>query len=251
MPNRLLREGILSSEPVNALPPEAEVFYRRVMSAVDDFGRYSAHPALLRAALYPLQLTRVSESHVSRHLAACNKAGLVRLYTRESKPYLELLKFGQHVRAKSSKFPAPLDRCTTDALHQNSTCQTGAPGDGDGDGDGYIINPAGPEGRKGKPTPPADVEAEKRAVETFTAFWAQYPRRVGKVPAERAWRTHGCADLLEQILVAVEFQRNLPDWQKEDGRFIPHPSTWINQHRWKDEGVVHGLNGSTKPKRCL
>ena len=36
MPNRILREGILTSERVNALSWEAEVFYRRLMSAVDE-----------------------------------------------------------------------------------------------------------------------------------------------------------------------------------------------------------------------
>ncbi len=48
MPNRILREGILTSERVNLLSWEAEVFYRRLMSVVDDYGRFHAHPALLR-----------------------------------------------------------------------------------------------------------------------------------------------------------------------------------------------------------
>jgi hypothetical protein len=44
MPNRELREGILTSERINALTFPAEVFYRRLMSVVDDFGRCPAHP---------------------------------------------------------------------------------------------------------------------------------------------------------------------------------------------------------------
>ena len=27
-------------------------------------------------------------------------------------------------------------------------------------------------------------------------------------------------------------------WRKDDGQFIPHPRTWLNQGRWKDEGVA-------------
>jgi hypothetical protein len=42
MPVRILREGILTSERVDTLSPAAEVFYRRLMSVVDDFGRFSA-----------------------------------------------------------------------------------------------------------------------------------------------------------------------------------------------------------------
>ena len=107
MPNRILREGILSSERVNALDWEAEVFYRRLMSAVDDYGRYTAHPALLRAALYPLKLETVSEDCITRLLEAVNAAGLVNLYEVAGKPFLELVDFRQQVRAKVSKFPEP------------------------------------------------------------------------------------------------------------------------------------------------
>ena len=59
MPNRIVREGILTSERVELLSWAEEVFYRRLMSVVDDFGRYYARPELLRAACYPLLLTKV------------------------------------------------------------------------------------------------------------------------------------------------------------------------------------------------
>jgi hypothetical protein len=36
MPNRILRAGIITSDRVNALDFGAEVFYRRLMSAVDE-----------------------------------------------------------------------------------------------------------------------------------------------------------------------------------------------------------------------
>lgn len=118
MPNRILREGILSSERVNCLNWEQEVFYRRLISVVDDYGRYFAHPALLRAALYPLKLDQVREVNVERLISACEKARLVRLYTVDGKRYLEVLDFRQQVRAKDSKFPHP----PPDDEHMHSTC---------------------------------------------------------------------------------------------------------------------------------
>lgn len=116
MPNRILREGILSSERVNALGWEAEVFYRRLMSVVDDYGRYTAHPSLLRAALYPLKLETVSEACIARLLEAVREAGLVNTYEVAGKPYLELVDFRQQVRAKVSKFPEPPGRSAADAM---------------------------------------------------------------------------------------------------------------------------------------
>ena len=109
MPNRILREGILSSERVNSLGWEGEVFYRRLMSVVDDYGRFHAHPALLRAALFPLKLDAVRDEAMARLLAEAEAAGLVRTYMVDGKRYLQLLDFRQRVRAHESKFPAPPD----------------------------------------------------------------------------------------------------------------------------------------------
>lgn len=111
MPNRILREGILTSEAVNALSPPAELFYRRLMSVVDDFGRYFASPRLLRPACYPLQIDRVREADISRWLAECESAGVILLYAVDGKEYLCLCKT-EAPRAKFSKFPpAPADTC--------------------------------------------------------------------------------------------------------------------------------------------
>lgn len=107
MPNRILREGILTSERIARLAWPEEVFYRRLMSAVDDFGRYYAHPSLLKAALYPLQLEKITDSDIGKWLTALVEAALVRVYpASDGKRYLELLDFRQQVRAKESKYPA-------------------------------------------------------------------------------------------------------------------------------------------------
>jgi hypothetical protein len=79
------------------------------MSVVDDFGRYFGDPGILRAACYPRQLGKVSDSDVGKWLRACADADLVRVYTAADKEsYVELIKFGQQVRAKKSKYPDPL-----------------------------------------------------------------------------------------------------------------------------------------------
>jgi uncharacterized phage protein (TIGR02220 family) len=93
----------------------AEVFYRRLHSVVDDFGRYYAEPMMLRAACYPRQLNKVTDSDVGKWLEETQKAGLVRVYAIDGQSYLELLDFRQQVRAKKSKFPDPLSTCTADA----------------------------------------------------------------------------------------------------------------------------------------
>ena len=105
MPTRIVREGILTSEKVNSLSDKAELFYRRLMSVADDYGRYFSHPTLLRSGCYPLKIDEHPESDVKQMLSECVKAGLIRLYSGK---YLEITNFGQQQRSKS-KFPEPDD----------------------------------------------------------------------------------------------------------------------------------------------
>ena len=108
MPNRIIRSGILTSEKVNALSLESEVFFRRLMSIVDDYGRCEAHPAMLRAALYPLRIEKVRENAINRMLAETVSVGLVRSYSVGAKTYLEIVNFEQQKRS-ASKCPGPDD----------------------------------------------------------------------------------------------------------------------------------------------
>ena len=115
MPNRILREGILTSERVNRLDWPSEVFYRRLLSVVDDYGRYFAHVSLLRAALFALRLDLVSNDDVAHWLEKTRQAGLVDLYEVDGKLYLQVWNFKQQARAKQSKFPSPFGTDATDA----------------------------------------------------------------------------------------------------------------------------------------
>lgn len=137
MPNRIIRDGILTSERVNELGALEEVFYRRLMSVVDDYGRFEADPQLLRAACFPRRLDTTTDAQVMTWLAACARASLLRVYTVKSASYLQLQDFKQYTRAKKSKYPAPDERPvsdpTADELHGNGECTADAAHD-DGDG---------------------------------------------------------------------------------------------------------------------
>jgi len=71
---------------------------------------------------------------------------------------------------------------------------------------------------------------------TFEDFWAHYPRKVGKVAARRVWdRLRVTPDTGDALIAAVEDQARSAQWTKENGAFVPHPKTWLNQGRWMDE----------------
>lgn len=132
MPNRILRDGILTSDRVNSLSIPAEVFYRRLMSVVDDYGRFDARPTILRVSCFPLRVNEVREADISRWMAECQKAGLIALYAVGGKTYLEMCDFRQQVRSVRSRYPErPAEACVADAQHMHSTCVAHAHLDGD------------------------------------------------------------------------------------------------------------------------
>ena len=108
MPERLIREGILESEAVNRISPEAELFYRRVMSIVDDYGRFEWDVKKIRLRVFGYRFDWATEAKIAGWMSEC-EAELIVLYQVGAKKYFEIRNFGQRLRAKRSKFPGPLD----------------------------------------------------------------------------------------------------------------------------------------------
>ena len=135
----------MTSEAVCSLAWPDEVFYRRLMSIVDDFGRHEANPQLLRSKCYPLQTDVVRVADISRSMAACQKAGLVVLYEVHGKQYLEVSKFGQQQRT-ASKCPAFDEQSTAIDFTRNHLLANAHLGvvvvedEGDSSGDGGAVD---------------------------------------------------------------------------------------------------------------
>ena len=70
----------------------------------------------------------------------------------------------------------------------------------------------------------------------FDRFWAAYPKKKNKDAARKAWRKlNPDLELCRVMAAALERDKQSREWLKENGDFIPHPSTWLNGRRWEDE----------------
>lgn len=79
----------------------------------------------------------------------------------------------------------------------------------------------------------------------FASFWEAYPKKVGKPKAEAAFKKLQVDDaVLAKMLDAIERQKQSDQWQEP--KFIPHPTTWLNQRRWEDEDGQPEGGGLTK-----
>ena len=70
----------------------------------------------------------------------------------------------------------------------------------------------------------------------FDRFWSAYPRHVAKQNARNEFEKANVDEaLLQTMLATIEKSKCSEQWTKDNGQYIPHPSTWIHQKRWEDD----------------
>jgi len=80
----------------------------------------------------------------------------------------------------------------------------------------------------------------------FNLFWAQYPRKVGKLTARRSWEKLS-QENQQKALEAIVDHRKYWVAKGTDWEFIPHASTWLNQERFEDELVIEQKENKRPP----
>lgn len=85
--------------------------------------------------------------------------------------------------------------------------------------------------------------------ERFALFWSEYPRHEAKQVALKAFEKINPDDgLLETMIASIRRFKESSQWNEDGGKYIPHPATWLNQHRWEDEPPK---DQGYKPKKAV
>lgn len=110
MPNRLLKEGIRTSKKINSLSDFEFRTWAYLITYVDDYGRGSADPELLKGFVFPRR-KEVREQDIRKALAALERTGSILLYDVAGEPYFCFPNWSEHqrIQTKKSKYPAPAD----------------------------------------------------------------------------------------------------------------------------------------------
>jgi hypothetical protein len=105
MPDRLIRDELLTSERYWSVSIEAQRLFIHLLLVADDLARFSGKNFTVRSACFPGQA--VAPEKVERMLSELQDLDLVRLYESSGERYIFIPRFGQRLRYKNSKFPAP------------------------------------------------------------------------------------------------------------------------------------------------
>lgn len=70
----------------------------------------------------------------------------------------------------------------------------------------------------------------------FNLFWKSYPKKLDKGRVEKWFvKNRPSKELVDLMIKQVERFKQTEQWKKEDGKYIPYPSTWLNAKCWEDE----------------
>lgn len=210
----------------------AEILYRRLMSVVDDYGRFYASLAAIRGACWPTHISPPSEGEIDDWMEelTAGPEPLLRVYgamhhstygaqldlvpKRNMVMYLEILNFHQQTRSKS-KFPEHDINLLANAEQLLSTTRART----STNNEIRITNNAQ------RKTPSASkVSADCSA--KFEEFWKRYPRKQGKERAMHAWQFVATIENEEAIFVCLE---NYSQSSDVLGGATMYADRWLNE----------------------
>lgn len=77
----------------------------------------------------------------------------------------------------------------------------------------------------------------------FNSFWSRYPRKTAKGEALKAWSKISVTPMImDEISDSLEAHIKSSQWTRDNGDYVPHASTWLNQKRWQDEVIEKSIS---------
>ena len=243
MPTRIIREGINDSRAINSLSEQSELFYRRLILIVDDYGRYEADPILLRAECFKRRIDDWPVERVRQCLAdvgqcrADDGLPLVSVWHCRStgKDFLQVNNFKQRTRT-ASRYPDPPNATLSDNVEQMTDNVTPIPDTG------YRIPKANTVSRaNGNGHNPTSADELRPAVsgwpadaceEWAGAMYKAHPKKKNRVLAEqeavRVW-----ASMRDPPAESAEIARvhrlwcRTTSWTEKQGQYCPQLAEWL------------------------
>ncbi|WP_124353290.1 hypothetical protein [Pseudomonas chlororaphis] len=241
--SRNIKPGFFSNEHLAEVDFATRLLFIGMWTEADREGRLEDRPRRLKMALFP-----ADNVDIEKMLADLEHLGFITRYTVGSFKAIQIVNWSKHqnphVKEAKSIIPEmpvaePCPVKTGASMVQAPDEPGSFPADSLSLDSGFLIPDSLP------PSPaPAMVE------NLFPKFWKLYPRKVGKDKAEKAWaKLKVTMALYDTMAAALAKQVLTPEWTKDKGQFIPHPSTWLNGKRWEDEIPDYASNVHPFPSR--
>lgn len=225
MPNRIIKESICSSEDIESLTAEEEIFYYRLWVNCDDYGRFDARQLMLKSKLYPLK-KHVQSDDIKPYLDSLLQKGLIELYGVKGILYGQVMAWDKHqqIRAKRSKYPSKSE--------SDYTCNQMISDDGICHRNPIQSNPIQSESKSESedktplPKCPDKCPSKKERELFFESIWGLYPKKEGKGQVSDAQKNKLYLIGIEEVTRAIN--RYIEAKKGTEKQFLKQGSTFFN-----------------------
>ncbi len=84
--------------------------------------------------------------------------------------------------------------------------------------------------------PKENLKQSENIQQKFERFYKDYPKKKSRGNAFKWFNTHKpSSELVDTMIESLNQQKSTLDWQKENGRYIPYPASWLNSCGWENE----------------
>lgn len=223
---RNIKPGFFKNEELAECSPWARLLFIGLWCMADCEGRLEKRPKRIKAEIFPYD-----SLDINGELTVLEQLGFIQSYQVCGVDYILIIHFKEHQRPHHtearSKLPDISEGC---ALTTNPPLNNGEyPPDSLIYGFSDSLIPDSLIDDQDEKTEPEEPEEP----DGFSTFWAEYPKKKAKADARKAWRQ--ISPPIKDVMESLDWQKQQPDWEKENGKYVPLPASWIRGRRWEDE----------------
>jgi len=176
-----------------------------------------------------LKSSDITDNQLVSWLRELEEQKVIFFYFNDDKNYLKFTTWENHqqIRARRRKNPDPSDE-NSNMISLDIMCN-------------HLISDAPVIQSNPIQSNPNPIQSESNPTPRVTAldvafedFWNSYPKKIGKQSTLKAFHKVK-AEIRPLLIPAVERQKKSEQWTRDNGQYIPNPTTWINRGSWDDE----------------
>jgi len=223
---RYLKPEFFTDEDLAELPFQTRLTFAGLWCHADKAGRLEDRPKYLKAMIFPYDKVDIEKELTLLSNPKLNGGyPFIIRYRSEGRSYIEIPSWDyhqkpHHTEVESKIPPAPPLKEIKDK------------------GNGECLNDSTELSNVSITVKKPLKSTDHYNCPLFKEFWNYYPRKEAKGKAWEEWlkiRPSPDQKMIEQSKHRIEHSQKSPQWQKDDGQYIPLPSTWLHQRRWEDE----------------
>jgi len=228
-------------EKLATISRDARLLFIGLWTYSDDYGVVKGHPVWLKSKIFPYD--NIDLKTFQAWLNDLSDIQSIQPFSRDGENYIYIKNFTKHqVITRPSKLRNPLpdsDGLTEHSLSIHRPLSDEREREREREREVKENNTLSCKPQhEGCASKPSNGKLTQEQLAAFGQFWQAYPKRKNKGQALKAWaKIHPDEQLVATMIAKIRQATTSDDWTKENGRYIPHPATWLNAIGWEDDDI--------------